>query len=275
MLHICIYTHTHTETRKARKTTTWLRQNSFFPFNYYNRYIDTHIQGLSHRNIKSINILYNNIHFISIILSSSSSLAHSIRTNVSIIISYLTTTTKIFVFTLYRLSNYFFLSFSFFDTITISNGQFYYPPPSMPSSNPSPSSVTIIESITIVYHYHVFHIDITNCERHCSTIDYILLQMNRLHVYIILFIGIKSMRSTTAAMIYYYYIVLQMNAIQWISLQHLLYYYQKQQEYEYKNGKMYTIIDTITTRKKRKTINDLYTRINHLFYHHQKYYYYQ
>ena len=39
---------------------------------------DTHNQGMSHMNIKSINILYINIHFISIIQSSSAALSYSI-----------------------------------------------------------------------------------------------------------------------------------------------------------------------------------------------------
>ena len=73
-------------------------------------------------------------------------------------------------------------------------------------------SATIIEFITIVYHDHVFHIHITNIIAALLTIYYYYKWIDC--IYIILFIGIKSMRSTTATMIYYYYILLQMNPIQ-------------------------------------------------------------
>ena len=67
------------------------------------------------------------------------SLTYSIHTNVSIILSYPTTTTKIFVFTLHRLSNYLFPFFFIFQYNYIL--QFI-------------TTHTIIKTITIVYHYH-------------------------------------------------------------------------------------------------------------------------
>ena len=95
----------------------------------------------------------------------------------------------------------------------------------IPSSNPSPIFITIIESITVIYYYNVVHIHITNIIAALSTL---LLQMNRLLVYIIFLFASNSWEA------------------------------QQQRRYTIT---IYSIIDTITTRRKRKTITDFYTRI--------------
>ena len=56
--------------------------------------------------------------------------------------------------------------------------------------------------------------------------------MNRLHVFIIFFIGInKFTGSSSSNNILLLYIVLHTNSIQCIWIQHLLYYHLKQQQY--------------------------------------------
>jgi len=99
---------------------------------------------------------------------------------------------------------------------------------------------TIIESITNIYHYHQIHHRSRSCcshlyhDHYSNTMDCILLlQMNWLHVYIIIFICIKSIESSSSNDILLLYIVLHTNPIQCIWIQHLIWYHQKQQQQQY------------------------------------------
>ena len=107
---------------------------------------------------------YGNSHFISIILLSSVSLTYSIRKNVSIIIMYPTTTTKIFNY-LINCPYLFPPSIQLHFPYSIYNSS-----PSISSLNPSQIFITIVESI--IDHYHVFHIYITSIIATLLTIYY-------------------------------------------------------------------------------------------------------
>ena len=98
----------------------------------------------------------------------------------------------------------------------------------------------IIESITNIYHDHRIHhhrLSLSSFshpyhEHHSSTIDHILLllQMNRLHVYIILCIDIKTTRNSSQQQCYtitiYSLVVLQTNSIKtngfWYKILHII-----------------------------------------------------
>ena len=140
---------------------------------------------------------------------------------------------------------------------------------------------TIIKFITNIYHYHYYHrihhkhhihhhcLSLSSFshpyhEHHSSTIDHILLlQMNRLHVYIILFIGSNPWKPQQQRWytITIYSTTNESNTMNFNTAPYIT--IRSSRSTNTRRGKMYTIIDTITIRKKRKTITDFYryTRI--------------
>ena len=99
---------------------------------------------------------------------------------------------------------------------------FYNSSPPTPSLNLSPLCSIVIDTVTIIYHLslycsHLYH------NHYSTTINCILLlQMLQLHVYIIIFIGIQSIESSSNNILYIYIVVVHTNRIQYIWIRQLI-----------------------------------------------------